>query len=675
MKHPAGSGRAAASRFFILPAALGIPLIALVVTLIVEAFNHRVFTTGFASMLDFLETHPLAFAVDALLVMVTLAPAFFLRRRFFYVTLLSAVWLIAGGVNGFILMSRMTPFTTADLTVLNTGLDTLPNYMSTQYIILLAVLLSALLILLILLAIRGPRNAFSWRRRLLCGALATALSAGALAGSWLLAFQTEQLSTVFANLGFAYEDYGFPYCFLQTWLNVGIRKPRTYSASEMQRIRKEIDDDTKTTTELDNVNVLYVQLESFIDPAQIKGLELSQPAAPNWEALKGSFTSGYLTVPVVGAGTANTEFEVLTGMSVRYFGPGEYPYKTCLQDHTTESVAYDLKALGYAAHAVHNHRATFYTRDTVYANLGFDDFTSLEFMPRTAKTPKGWSKDAILTGQITAALDSTPNQPDLVFTVSVQGHGSYPTEKILQNPTVTVTACPDDCDADAVEYYVNQIHEMDEFIGNLTQELSARKERTILVLYGDHLPSLGLKREDMESGSLYKTEYLIWNNFGLRQRDENLTAYELSATALGSLGITQGYMNRFHQFCEGESTYRTDLKALQYDALYGGNLLYDGKSPFAHVDMKMGVQDITVTGLHQRNGVWYVEGDHFSPFCRITVDGHQQETLYVSPQLLELTKDPGTTDYCDLGVQVVDMHKEILRDVPAANGDTDSKGS
>jgi hypothetical protein len=57
------------------------------------------------------------------------------------------------------------------------------------------------------------------------------------------------------------------------------------------------------------------------------------------------------------------------------------------------------------------------------------------------------------------------------------------------------------------------------------------------------------------------------------------------------------------------------------------------------------------------------------------VDGHQQETLYVSPQLLELTKDPGTTDYRDLGVQVVDMHKEILRDVPAANGDTDSKGS
>ena len=58
----------------------------------------------------------------------------------------------------------------------------------------------------------------------------------------------------------------------------------------------------------------------------------------------GSYKLGWtlliLTVPVVGAGTANTEFEVLTGMSSRFFGPGEYPFQTCLKDQTVESVAY-----------------------------------------------------------------------------------------------------------------------------------------------------------------------------------------------------------------------------------------------------------------------------------------------------------------------------------------------
>ena len=83
-----------------------------------------------------------------------------------------------------------------------------------------------------------------------------------------------------------------------------------------------------------DVNVVYVQLESFIDPDEIRGLELSEEAAPTWNALTEQYSSGYLTVPVVGAGTANTECEVLTGMSTRFFGPGEYPYQTQLDKKT-----------------------------------------------------------------------------------------------------------------------------------------------------------------------------------------------------------------------------------------------------------------------------------------------------------------------------------------------------
>lgn len=59
----------------------------------------------------------------------------------------------------------------------------------------------------------------------------------------------------------------------------------------------------------------------------------------------------YFKVPSVGAGTANTEFEVLTGMNLRYFGPGEYPYKTYSKKHPTESAATALAALGYGTHA------------------------------------------------------------------------------------------------------------------------------------------------------------------------------------------------------------------------------------------------------------------------------------------------------------------------------------
>ena len=89
-------------------------LLALGVTLAVELFNQKVFTQGGTGLWDFLTGAPLAFAVDMLLVLVTLVPALFLRRQAFWCTLLSAVWLSLGAVNGFILVNRQTPFTVAE---------------------------------------------------------------------------------------------------------------------------------------------------------------------------------------------------------------------------------------------------------------------------------------------------------------------------------------------------------------------------------------------------------------------------------------------------------------------------------------------------------------------------------------------------------------------------------
>ena len=79
-----------------------------------------------------------------------------------------------------------------------------------------------------------------------------------------------------------------------------------------------------------------------------------------------NYSSGYFTVPAVGAGTANTEFESITGMSAKFFGPGEYPYKSVLLDKTFESIPYDLKEIGYSTHVIHNHRGVFYNRNQVF---------------------------------------------------------------------------------------------------------------------------------------------------------------------------------------------------------------------------------------------------------------------------------------------------------------------
>ena len=641
---------------------LYLPLLALLVTIVVELFNHKSFTEGLTGFWNFLSQDPLAMLVNVLIVLVTLVPAFFLRRRVFWCALVAFLWLVCGGVNGFILLNRMTPFTVADLTVFETGLDTVPNYLSTGYIILLVSALAAVAIGLILLFWKGPRSTQPARTRFLTGVAALAVSGTLTGGACAAAFATGDLSNQFANLAFAYEDYGFSYCFLQTWLNRGIRRPDNYSRTTVEKIRQQVEEKTAASTAVPqtDVNVIFIQLESYIDPSMVQGLELSEDPVPNWTALKEQYTSGYLTVPVVGAGTANTEFEVLTGMSSRFFGPGEYPFQTCLTDQTVESVAFDLKANGYATHAIHNHRAAFYSRNEVYPNLGFDDFTALEYMPTVAKTPTNWAKDGVLKDQILQALDVTEDQADLVFTVSVQGHGKYPMEQKLQNPAITVEACPDEEYRYAMEYYVNQVHEMDAFVGELIEELSQRDERTVLVLYGDHLPALNLEAEDMESSSLYRTEYIIWDNFGLEQQDEPLAAYQLSAAVLGRLGITTGLMTAFQQTCREEPTYRADLRMLQYDALYGKGYCYKDKARCKPTEMEMGMVPIEITGMEQRAGDWFILGENFTPYCVVTQDGQLLDTEYEAPWLLRVTEEPDTADYRDLEISVVDKHNEIL---------------
>ena len=175
----------------------------------------------------------------------------------------------------------------------------------------------------------------------------------------------------------------------------------------------------------------------------------------------------------------------MTGMSVHFFGPGEYPHKSLLEDTVCESVAYDLKSIGYSTHAIHNHRATFYGRNQVFANLGFDTFTSVEYMNKVNRTPKNWAKDYVLTQQITDALKSTKGS-DYIYTISVEGHGAYPEEKVLEDPGIAVEKSPSEETKYPWEYYVNQLNEMDEFIGDCERARHTTEE--IVRHIQDHLP-------------------------------------------------------------------------------------------------------------------------------------------------------------------------------------------
>ena len=477
-----------------------------------------------------------------------------------------------------------------------------------------------------------------------------------------LAIDNRLLSTYFGNIAYAYQDYGYPYCLAVTIFDTGINEPNGYSKALMEDIVNSEGEIKETKKKNTDVNILFLQLETFIDPTEVNFLSFSEDPIPNFRKLSEEYSSGYYKVPAVGAGTANTEFESITGMSLHYFGAGEYPYKTILKETTCESAAYDLKKLGYSTHAIHNNEANFYGRRTVFSRLGFDTFTSEEYMPDISDTtPMGWVKDHIQTDEIFKAMESTEG-PDYIYTISVQGHGDYPTEPVLSDPEIKVTGAESEEKNNAWEYYVNQLHEMDQFVKELTDRLSELDERVVLVMYGDHLPTMDLKVEDMKNRYLFQTKYVMWSNFDMKKKDKNIAAYQMAAEVFNRLGIHEGTVFNYHQTRKGSRNYQLDLQALQYDILYGKQYVYGGENPFEATKMQLGIYPATLERLESiGNGSYYVYGTNFTAASRLEINKELQETQYISPtQLLVQNVELADGDQVSVATQSNSSTKKVL---------------
>lgn len=637
-------------------------LLAITLNIIIESVSRR----SFINCMNYFLDSPMTFFYNAFIIFLTFAIAFIVKRRIFVYVVVTIFWLALGITNGVILGFRTTPFTVTDLSLLESVVSIIPNYLTKVQIILTCVAGALAIIALVLVFIFMPKHKqkINYTKSLI-GLLVLAMS---MVGITNVAINNNWVSTYFGNLGYAYRDYGFPYCFTNTWLNTGIAAPRGYSSENIKNIflPGELPEDINSLSTTGNTgngqktpNIIMLQLESFFDPTLVKGLAFSEDPIPNFRKLKENFSSGFLIVPSIGAGTANTEFEVLSGMRVRFFGPGEYPYKSVLKDTTCETINFDLKRLGYSTHAIHNHRGAFYGRNNVFSNLGFDTFTSLEYMNKVIKTPKNWAKDGVLTDEIMSALESTENK-DFVYTISVQGHGKYPTVKTLENPAVTVEGIELESEAYAFEYYLQQIYEMDIFIDELTDTLKDYDEDTVLVMYGDHLPSLNLSDGDLVNNTVYETEYVIWSNFHMKKKDVTLHSYQLSAEVLGRLGISEGVLTTYHQNHNKDATYLQNLKALQYDMLYGKRYIYGGINPYHPTNLKMGVKEIKVDGIFVVGDKYYIKGQNFTPYSKISINDKVLDTIFLGPTILSLLEEVDPDNVSKMKVSQVEKNKEIL---------------
>lgn len=592
---------------------------------------------SFEDVITLIKEKPGVVLANYLLILM-LTSIFFLVKRKYMVYFISFMVILGVAITTFFLMKvRGIPLTFSDLYSIGEAMEIADKYINKTMIIIAVICLAFLIAVAVFLY---KLDCDTKRFKLINFVLIFIVSIG-----FFSTVKSQQSKNIMQfkrwDIPASYKCNGLTYSTVESCVKYIRKKPNDYSQAKIQEIKDKVDKaEASDNRTLNNKkpNILFVQLEAFMDPTEVKGIKYSEDPIPNFRKLTQTFTHGMASAPTTGGGTVRTEFEVMTGNNIDYLTPGEIPYNTILKSKYYNSVATTLKSEGYKAHAVHNFQGNFYGRNNAYAKLGFDDFTSKEYMSNYELNEREWVKDVILTKYIEKALDSTKDS-DLVYTVSVQGHSSYPTDAENYDFPIKVSGTLDQKVLNQMYYYVNQIKGTDDFIGELVDMVNKRDEDTIILFYSDHMPKLKIFEDDDFYLDKYKAPFAFYANFDIEKYDiDEIESYELSSLMFKEAGLKYGPMERFNTYMKDDPEFSKMQDLIEYDVLFGKSYYINDDEKAKKNTLKMGVEDIGINNIETKGNKMIIHGANFTTNSRVYLNDKQVDKKFIDENTLEVDK-------------------------------------
>ncbi|MBR3281015.1 MAG: LTA synthase family protein [Clostridia bacterium] len=364
-------------------------------------------------------------------------------------------------------------------------------------------------------------------------------------------------------------------------------------------------------------NVIIVMSESFFDPLVVPNVEYSQDPIPNFRKYWNDYESGKMISATFGGGTSTVEFEVFTGETVEFMPYGTVPYTDLSQNiQNIDSIQKIFKENGYKTIALHDYDGTFYNRKTVYPVIGFDEFYESKEMIDVNYFGK-YISDKTMNTNIIDQLEKQKDEdvPLFIWALTMQNHTPYQTSNFTEGfdrVKIKSDVLSDEA-KDKLLAYVNGVYESDIQLKNLIDYLDKSKEPTVLLFYGDHLPSLyevyydsGMIDTKVTSDwnkdemlKMHTIPYFIYDNYSQKEpKHDNITgAVLLGNKLLNYVGIKKSpyfnFLDTLNYFalrdrlfidengqvfdsitkeCETKSK---EHKLLEYDMMYGNNYIKD----------------------------------------------------------------------------------------------------
>lgn len=473
------------------------------------------------------------------------------------IRILGAAALVFGLVNHYVMAFRSTPFVPWDIFSVKTAASVAGNYDFTPGVRVVVVTLLFVGILGLVQFLK-----FSWRGKIyirLLPMVGTVALLGIL-GSCLQdeTFQNRHhLYPFLFTPAYMTKVNGMAVTFTMNLAYVHVDKPKGYSAKECSQILEEYEKAplpgesgavSDGTPEKKYPNIIVVMDEAFSDLQVLGTVDATEDYMPFVHKLQqgqADTLTGTLHVSVCGGNTANSEFEFLTGNTMRFLPTGSIPYQQYIKGETY-SLAGHLASLGYVTYGMHPYHASGWERESVYPMLGFAE----TYFKADYKAPayvRQYISDGTSFEKILETLQEKPaGQPAFIFNVTMQNHGSYTDSYDNFTPDISVPSAG----KFALDQYLSLLRLTDDELEKLVEALKDFEEDTLLVFFGDHQPNNAVAGSIADSSTREEQRYqvpcVIWANYDIpEEKGFDMSLNYLSAKALLTAGVPLSPYQRF----------------------------------------------------------------------------------------------------------------------------------
>lgn len=481
-------------------------LLGLACSVVVTLFVLWAHPVSVLAMLGKMLRQPLILFLNWLpIALLTAAFAFAFRNVFFSSAL---VGLIAGAmslINRVKLTIRGEPFVPRDISLIKEAADAAGSYDMTLpwfQIGCLVVMTAVFIILGVLLPLKKSEDAPK-KRGALVRVMGFVLCLAVLVGAVGLVYSSTDLYNSFEttepyNLSSVNNELGFVYYFCYHFSTYKIEKPEGFDRDEAASWETGYE----SAPDAADVNVVFVMNEAFSDILNEDVFVFPEGENPmevyNTMAEGENAWAGHIVVPYFAGGTADTEFDVASGMQTNLLNPAA-PSLTAFRtvNRDLDSIFRVFGADGYTSCFMHPGQSWFYNRENVYDWFGADESFFVEDFD--AEYKGSWVTDESVLRELVSRFEekSAGGGLDFTYAVTIQNHMSYTAEKYGDYvcPEVETTAELSPEIQTAVNVYAEGIRDANAMLEDLTEFYSEQSEPVLLVFFGDHLPYLGDNRQ------------------------------------------------------------------------------------------------------------------------------------------------------------------------------------